>query len=119
MPISSKDIILSNPPTGDITPDTFKVETHDLTPLQDGQVLIKIVALGNLPAQHTWMDTDIPEDRIYVPLIHQGVVVRALGIGQVIESRSDTYKVGQRVSCWTDWRQYKVINAAEISSPAM
>lgn len=50
---SSKVIVLANPPKGDIKSDTFKVETQELPALEDGQVLLKAYALGNLPAMRT------------------------------------------------------------------
>ncbi|KAI9639199.1 uncharacterized protein MKK02DRAFT_39490 [Dioszegia hungarica] len=111
MPSTTKVIILANPPTGAILSDTFLVQNQDLPPLEDGQVLLKAIALNNLPAQRTWMD-------IYVPPILKGEVVRAPGLGEVVESRSDQLKVGQQVSAFMDWREYKVITPEEIMGVA-
>lgn len=118
MPSTTKVIILANPPTGAILSDTFLVQNQDLPPLEDGQVLLKAIALNNLPAQRTWMDNEIDPKRLYVPPILKGEVVRAPGLGEVVESRSDQLKVGQQVSAFMDWREYKVITPEEIMGVA-
>jgi len=102
----------------DFQADTFKVETQDLPTLQDGQVLLKTIAIGNLPAQRTWMDNEIDPKRLYAPPIKKGEVVRAPGIAEVLESKSDKYKVGQRVVTFVDWREKKVVKAEEIQGEA-
>lgn len=61
IPKTTRVIINANPPVGDIKPDTFKVEERPLPELQEGQVLVKILALGNEPAQRNWLDTSIDE----------------------------------------------------------
>jgi hypothetical protein len=61
IPKTTRVIINANPPVGEIKPDTFKVEERPLPELQEGQVLVKILALGNEPAQRNWLDTSIDE----------------------------------------------------------
>lgn len=48
---SCEVIVLANNPKGAIQPDTFRVEVQALPALQDGEVLIKVIALGNLPGK--------------------------------------------------------------------
>jgi NADPH-dependent curcumin reductase CurA len=56
IPQTTRVIVNANPPVGDIQPDTFKVEERPLPELENGQVLVKILALGNEPAQRNWID---------------------------------------------------------------
>jgi NADPH-dependent curcumin reductase CurA len=69
IPSETKVYILANPPTGAIKSDTFKLETRPLpkeSELQDGELLLKTIALSNDPAQRTWMTKDVDE----VSLVH-------------------------------------------------
>jgi hypothetical protein len=58
IPTETKVHILANPPVGPLKSDTFKLTTRPLPELKDGQVLVKMVAWSNDPAQRTWMDGD-------------------------------------------------------------
>lgn len=64
------------------------------------------------------MDDEIDPKRLYAPPINKGDVVRCPGIGEVVESKSDKFKKGDRVSTFTDWREYKVVKAEEITGMA-
>jgi NADPH-dependent curcumin reductase CurA len=117
--VSSKVIVLANPPNrGNIQSDTFGVETRDLASPSKGQVLLKVLALGNEPAQKTWMDTEIDPKRLYAPPIQKGEVVRAPAIGEVVESGSDKWSKGQRVTGMFGWREYALVDEKEITGVA-
>lgn len=118
--VSSKVIVLANPPNrGNIDSDTFKVETRELPDLNEAEVLVKILALGNEPAQKTWMDEEIDPKRLYAPPIKRGDVVRAPGIGEVVESKSQKWSKGQRVVLGSaNWREYGIVKESEIQEAA-
>ena len=59
----------------------------------DGQILVKLEYLSLDPAMRGWMN----EGRSYVPPVGIGEVMRAGGIGRVVESRHPDYAVGDRV----------------------
>lgn len=62
IPKEGKAYILQNPPVGAIKPDTFKLVDRQIpekSDLKQGQVIIKILALSNEPAQRLWMDGQI------------------------------------------------------------
>lgn len=64
IPTSSRVWTLANPPIGAVKPDTFQTDTRPLPKedeLKDGEVIIKILALSNDPAQRGWMDGQIDE----------------------------------------------------------
>jgi NADPH-dependent curcumin reductase CurA len=56
LPKSTRVIVNANPPVGEIQDDTFAVEERELPELKYGEVLLKALALGNEPAQRTWLD---------------------------------------------------------------
>ncbi len=59
----------------------------------DGQFLVKLEHLSLDPAMRGWMN----EGRSYVPPVGIGEVMRAGGIGRVVESRHPDYGAGDRV----------------------
>ena len=73
---------------------TTRLETETLPELQDGEALVKVRYLSIDPTIRTWMD-DVPS---YLPPIQIGEVIRSGGVGEVVESRTDAYKPGQRCS---------------------
>jgi NADPH-dependent curcumin reductase CurA len=61
LPKAQKVWILNERPTNAITEKTFKLEEKPVpaeNELKDGEVLLKVIALSNDPAQRTWMDDD-------------------------------------------------------------
>jgi NADPH-dependent curcumin reductase CurA len=59
----------------------------------DGQILVKTLYLSLDPAMRGWMN----EGKSYVPGIQIGEVMRALGLGRVVESRNPAFAVGDYV----------------------
>ena len=71
LPKEQKVWILSERPTDKITSSTFKIETRPVPQaeeLKDGEYIVKVFALGNDPAQRTWMDDTF--DPVCIPLQH-------------------------------------------------
>jgi NADPH-dependent curcumin reductase len=61
---------------------------------EDGQVLVEVEYISLDPAMRAWMN-DI---RSYIPPVEIGEVMRAAGIGRVVESRHPDHQVGDCVS---------------------
>jgi NADPH-dependent curcumin reductase CurA len=59
----------------------------------DGELLVRVEYLSIDPAMRTWMNAG----RSYVPPVEIGEVMRAAGIGSVIESRHAAFAVGDEV----------------------
>lgn len=114
-PQSTRQWILAHPPTD--TPilsgpaATFKLETLDLPPLKDEQVLLKTLYLSNDPAQRGWIAKNADPARLYVPPVAQGSCMHARGIGEIIDSKSPNLPTGTLVTARTDWSEYAVISA--------
>ncbi|RMZ89190.1 hypothetical protein DV736_g3585, partial [Chaetothyriales sp. CBS 134916] len=95
--------------TGD--DDNLKLVTVDLPTVKDGQVLVKTLYLSNDPAQRGWMD-DIR--RLYVKPVVLNTPMRASGLGEVVESKSDKLKAGTIVSGLLNWTEYSVHDAKDL-----
>jgi NADPH-dependent curcumin reductase CurA len=59
----------------------------------DGEFRVKVEFLSLDPAMRSWMNAG----RSYVPPVEIGEVMRAAGIGRVIDSRHDDFKIGEHV----------------------
>jgi NADPH-dependent curcumin reductase CurA len=91
---------------------TFGLETKDLPPVQDGQLLLKLLYLSNDPAQRGWIDDSIPKDRLYVDPVETGDVMRSYGIAEVIESKASGFDKGALVVGQWNWTEYLVAPAS-------
>ncbi|MDT5210144.1 MAG: hypothetical protein QOF67_2559 [Mycobacterium sp.] len=59
----------------------------------DGELLVRVEYLSIDPAMRTWMNAG----RSYVPPVEIGEVMRAAGIGRIVESRHADFAVGDEV----------------------
>ena len=72
--------------------------TRDPLPeLRDDEVTVRISYLSVDPGMRGW----ITPKRSYMPPVQPGEVMRAFGVGEVVESRSERLKVGDWVTGFT------------------
>src|SRR4051794_22188166 len=88
-------------PKGDIRLDDFELTETPLPTLGDGQVLVRNMWLSFDPTQRGWMTMDT-----YIPIIPLGEVMRAAGVGQIIQSKHSDYKLGDLVQGAFGWQDY-------------
>jgi NADPH-dependent curcumin reductase CurA len=77
----------------------------------DGQVLVELEYLSLDPAMRGWMN----ETRSYVPPVGIGEVMRAGGLGRVVDSRHGEYAVGDRVSGMFGVQRYAVADGGGVN----
>jgi NADPH-dependent curcumin reductase CurA len=75
----------------------FELRVRDDAPLADGQFRVDVRYLSIDPAMRVWMS----EAKSYWPPVALGEVMRAAGIGEVVESRHPDFPVGTWVSGMT------------------
>jgi NADPH-dependent curcumin reductase CurA len=73
----------------------------------DGEALVKVLMLSLDPAMRGWMN-DVPS---YVPPVGIGEVMRAIGVGQVVASRSDRLSEGDHVTGLFGVQEYATLPA--------
>jgi NADPH-dependent curcumin reductase CurA len=93
--------ILDTRPMGNLTGKEFVWNEASIPKPADGQVLVRNLWLSFDPTQRGWMARDS-----YVPMVRLGEVMRASGVGQVIESRHPEFKPGDVVQGWFGWQDY-------------
>ena len=80
-------------PVGLPKPSDWKYVEEPAPEPADGQFLVRVEYLSLDPAMRGWMN----EGRSYVPPVGLGEVMRAGGIGRVVDSRHGDYAVGDHV----------------------
>ncbi|KAK2606757.1 hypothetical protein N8I77_005488 [Diaporthe amygdali] len=93
---------------------TFKMIEKDLPSVGSDQVLVKAKYYSNDPAQRGWIDHYPDESRLYVPPVHTGDVMRAFGLAEVVESKSDKVKKGDLIRTLLNWTEYSVLDAKNV-----
>jgi len=114
MAYSNLQVKLASRPVGLPQPENFAFETTEIPDLQNGQVLVKTHLLSLDPAMRGWMNAG----RSYIPPIGIGEVFRALGAGQVVESRHPAFAVGEFVSGGLQAQQYALREGETATNPA-
>ncbi|MEX0580523.1 MAG: NADP-dependent oxidoreductase [Mycobacterium sp.] len=105
MPVTNRQIILRRRPRGLLgTADTETITTA-APPVADGEALLRVTYIGLDAAVRTWLN-DQPG---YLPPVALGEVIRSAGIGEVVESRCDAYRVGDIVTTLTGFQEYALI----------
>lgn len=120
LPTDTRQWILTNKPTD--LPElsgpnaTFKLETNPLPSLKEDQVLVKTLYLSNDPAQRGWITKGVNPERLYVPPVPEGAVMRAGSVAEVVESKSSKHKKGDIVQATAGWTEYAVLDAKDCQS---
>lgn len=108
--IVSKEIHLKKRPAGFVTEDDFELVEVEVPEIKkEGEFLVRNI----------WMSVD-PFMRIYMvkgskisPPVELNKALNGGSIGQVIESRSDKFKVGEYIKANFGWREYWVSQDVE------
>jgi len=111
--LMNRQILLRRRPTGLVQPeDTELVSTPAPVPAE-GEALIRTTYIGIDAAARTWLN-DQPG---YLPPVQIGEVIRAAGIGEVVESNCDAYAVGDIVTTLTSFQEYVICRDDIFTTP--
>ncbi|MHC8496566.1 MAG: zinc-binding dehydrogenase [Actinomycetes bacterium] len=91
-------------------PDDFGIQQAAHQDLSDGQVRIALEWISIDPAMRTWAAANPGRGKHIVP----GSVMRAYGVGRIIESRNDTLLPGERVLGPFGLREQHVSDTTDI-----
>lgn len=104
---ANRQIVLKARPEGLAGPEHFEEATTPIRAPEAGEVLVESVYLSIDPAMRVWMD----ENPGYVPSIGLGEVMRAGGIGRVIESGIDGLVEGDYVQARLGWQSHPTLSS--------
>ncbi|MES2911094.1 MAG: NADP-dependent oxidoreductase, partial [Pseudomonadota bacterium] len=105
----NQQILLDNRPTGEATASNFRLTSSETPDLQDGQVLVKHHYLSLDP----YMRGRMNDSKSYAVPQALGQVMGGGIAGEVIESKSPKFIVGDKVVGMGGWQQYGIFNAAQ------
>jgi NADPH-dependent curcumin reductase CurA len=104
---SHRVIRMASHPDGALEDDDFDLVDERVPEPADGEALVRTLYLSLDPAIRVWMngiDT-------YVPGIQVGDVMRAGGLGEVVQSRNVAYTEGDLVFGMMQWSEYCIARA--------
>jgi len=100
--IQSKQIELASRPDGKPSPENFKEATAELSPIKEGEFLVK----------NQWMSVDpymrgrMNKGDSYVPAFEVGEPLEGGCVGKVVESRNEDVSEGDYVLGTLGWREF-------------
>ncbi|WP_036465163.1 NADP-dependent oxidoreductase [Mycolicibacterium iranicum] len=111
--LTNRQIVLRRRPDGLVAPDDTELVTVPAPEPGEGEALVRTTYVGLDAAVRTWLD-DQPS---YLPPVQLGEVIRAAGIGEVIESRCAAYSVGDIVTTLTGFQEYTIVRDDLFTTP--
>ncbi|WIM86815.1 NADP-dependent oxidoreductase [Candidatus Mycobacterium wuenschmannii] len=102
---------LAERPTDILTASNWAIVDEPKPVASEGQLVVQVDYLSIDPAMRTWMNAG----RSYVPPVEIGEVMRALGVGRVVESRHPRFAVGDDVSGIFGVQRYALSDGAEVN----
>lgn len=109
---ANQQILLDNRPTGEASVSNFKLTKADTPELADGQVLV----LHHFLSLDPYMRGRMNDSKGYTAPQALGEVMIGGTVGEVIESRSPKFAVGDKVVGMGGWQQYSVVNAEQVGA---
>jgi NADPH-dependent curcumin reductase CurA len=97
----NRQVVLVSRPTGIAQVENFVIREALVVPLAERQILIRNEYLSVEPAMRGW----IADRGNYSAPIAIGSVMRALAVGEVVESRHPDYRAGEIVTGWFGWQE--------------
>ena len=110
---TNRQIVLRQRPAGLLDPGDTELVEGPVPDPGSGQALLRTTYVGIDAAVRTWLN-DAPG---YLPPVGLGEVIRAAGIGEVVESRCPAYRVGDIVTTLTGFQDYVLIADDVFSTP--
>lgn len=108
----NQQIHLDNRPQGEAVASNFKLVTTDTPALADGQVLVRNHYLSLDP----YMRGRMNDAKSYAQPQPVGEVMQGGTVGEVVESRSPKFAVGDKVVGFGGWQEYSVVDAGQPGS---
>ena len=109
---TNQQILLDNRPTGDAVASSFKLTSADTPALEDNEVLVRHHFLSLDP----YMRGRMNDSKGYTAPQSLGEVMIGGTVGEVVESRSPKFTVGDKVVGMGGWQQYSVANAEQVGA---
>ena len=107
MTLTNRQFRLAARPDGTPGPECWDLVEEEAGSPGEGEALVQVLQLSLDPAMRGWMN----DTRSYVPPVGIGEVFRAIGVGRVLESRSDRVSSGDFVTGLFGVQEYATLPA--------
>jgi NADPH-dependent curcumin reductase CurA len=107
---TNQQIVLDNRPVGDAVASNFKLVSSPTPALKDGEVLVKHHYLSLDP----YMRGRMNEGKSYAAAQALGEVMIGGTVGEVVESKSSKYVVGDKVVGMGGWQEYSLASDSVV-----
>jgi NADPH-dependent curcumin reductase CurA len=101
---------LRSRPEGMVSGENFDFTEEPVGQPGDGEILVKVLYLSLDPAMRGWLSNE----RSYVPPVEVGEVMRAIGVGRVVESKNEKFAAGDFVSGLWGIQEYAVSDGGGV-----
>jgi NADPH-dependent curcumin reductase CurA len=103
--MKSRRIVLASRPTGAPTEANFRLETEEIRPPGEGELLLKTLYLSLDP----YMRGRMSPGPSYAAPVEVDSPMTGGTVGEVVESRVDGFAPGDIVLAFTGWQEYSVV----------
>lgn len=110
MAANRRIVLTGRPEGGRVTEDLFRLEESARPEPKEGEALVRNLLLSLEPAMRGWI-SDVPN---YSPPVPVGDVMRSFAVGEVVESRHPTLKVGQKLYGRFGWQEWATTDGKTV-----
>ncbi len=103
-------VLLNARPVGVPGPKFFELVDRPAGEPGEGEFLVKNLFVSVDPAMRGWVN----DAANYSPPVPVGDVMRAIAVGEIVESKNREYAVGERVTGTFGWQRYAVSDGANV-----
>lgn len=103
-------IVLASRPTGEATPDNFRLETVEVPELKDGEVLVRNEYMTVDPYMRSLMN----EGKSYMPPVQLNATMEGGTVGEVVASKNPAFAVGDKVVGYSGWAEMGVSDGSDM-----
>ncbi|MEL6122956.1 MAG: NADP-dependent oxidoreductase [Bacteroidota bacterium] len=100
----NKQLLLNERPVGNVNESTWRLESHPIPEIKDGELLIRVDYVSLDPAMRGWLN----DAYSYIAPVAINDVMRAGGVGEVVDSKNEMFKKGDFVYGNPGVQQYAV-----------
>jgi NADPH-dependent curcumin reductase CurA len=103
-------IVLASRPTGEATPENFRLETVEVPELKDGEVLVRNEYLTVDPYMRSLMNAG----KSYMPPVELNATMAGGTVGEVVASKHPEFAVGDKVVGYLGWAEMGVADGSTL-----
>jgi len=107
---TNMQILLAETPRGKLEEGHFEIRLGAVPTIDEGQVLVRNVLLSIDAANRAWM-----QGATYKSAVEAGQIMHGYAIGEVIESLSPRFAVGDVVSGELGWQEFAAMDADHVA----